>query len=146
MDFAKTLKLRFRVGDLELPKRRKRNTISRGEEEVHAQVCPCGETVEGRTQILGECEMYKEEQDVLEAEMRAIDDCDMEDFGTLDSSEKTIAIVGDRWWPQAAKQEGDHVSKEFLCNIWKQRHEGPNVGGVSIRSRNGAPSRGMRGQ
>ena len=28
MDFAKTLKLRFRVGDLDLPERRKRHTSS----------------------------------------------------------------------------------------------------------------------
>ena len=47
--------------------------------------------------------MYKEERDVLEEEMREIDECDMEEFDTLDSSEKTIAILGDRWWPQAAK-------------------------------------------
>ena len=53
---------------------------------------------------MGECEIYKEERDVLE--MRKVDECDMEKFGTLDSSEKTIAILGDRWWPQTAKQEG----------------------------------------
>ena len=41
----------------------------------------------------------------------------MEKFGTLDSSEKTIAILGDRSWPQTAKQEGDEVSKKFICNI-----------------------------
>ena len=35
MDFAKTLKLRFRVGDLDLRERRKRYTSSREEEEVH---------------------------------------------------------------------------------------------------------------
>ena len=45
-----------------------------------------------RTHIVGECEIYKEERDVLE--MRKIDECDMERFGTLDSSEKTIAILG----------------------------------------------------
>ena len=44
----------------------------------------------------------------------------MEKFGKLDS-EKTIAIVGDTWWPQTAKQEGDKISKTFLCNIWKQK-------------------------
>ena len=33
------------------------------------------------------------------------------------------------------------ISKKFLCNIWKKRNERPNVGGVSSRSRNGAPSR-----
>ena len=65
----------------------------------------------------------------------------MEEFGTLESSEKTIAMLGDRWWPQAAKQEGDMISKKNLCDRWKQRNERPIVGGGSIRSRNGAPSR-----
>ena len=51
--------------------------------------------------------MCKEERHVLEEEMREIDDCDTEEFDTLDSSEKKIDISGDRWWPQAAKQEGD---------------------------------------
>ena len=55
--------------------------------------------------------------------------------------EKTIAILGDRWWLQTAKQDGDRISKQFLCSIWKKRNERPNVGGVSIESRNGAPSR-----
>ena len=32
--------------------------------------------------------------------MRKIGGCDMGNFGTLDSSGKTIAILGDRWWPQ----------------------------------------------
>ena len=53
---------------------------------------------------MGICEIYKEERDVLEGEMRKINECDMEKYGTLDSSEKTIAILGDRWWPQTAKQ------------------------------------------
>ena len=66
---------------------------------------------------MGECEIYKEEWDVLE-EMRKVDECDMEKFGTLDDSEKTIAILGDRWWPQTAKQEGEKIiSKKFLSNI-----------------------------
>ena len=42
--------------------------------------------------------MYKEERDVLE-ETRKIDECDVEKFGTLDGSERTIAVLGDRWWP-----------------------------------------------
>ena len=67
----------------------------------------------------------------------------MEEFGRLESSEKTIAILGHRWWPQTAKQDGDRISQQFLliCSIWKKRNERPNVGGVSTRSRNGAPSR-----
>ena len=68
--------------------------------------------------------------------------CDVEEFGRLDNSEKTIAILGDRWWAQTAKQDGGRISKQFLCTrIWKKRNERPNSGGVSIRSRNGAPSR-----
>ena len=63
-----------------------------------------------RTHIVGECEIYKEERDILE--MRKIDECDMEKFGTLDSSEKTIAILGDRW-PQTANQKGDKISKKL---------------------------------
>ena len=44
--------------------------------------------------------------------MTTIDECDTEKFDTLDSYEKTIAILGDRWWPQAAKQEkGLRLSK-----------------------------------
>lgn len=34
----------------------------------------------------------------------------MENFGTLDSTEKTIAVLGDRLWTQAAKQEGDKLT------------------------------------
>ena len=45
--------------------------------------------------------------------MREVDECDMDDFDTLGSSEKTITILADRWWPQAAKQEGDNICKRF---------------------------------
>ena len=51
----------------------------------------------------------------------------MEEFGRKESSEKTIAILGDRWWPHTAKQDGDRISKQFLCNIQKKRNERPNV-------------------
>ena len=37
-----------------------------------------------------------EERDVLE-DMREIDESDVEEFDTLDSSEKTIAILGGGW-------------------------------------------------
>ena len=36
MDYAKTLNLRFRAGDLDVPERRKRCTSSPGEEEEDA--------------------------------------------------------------------------------------------------------------
>ena len=69
MDYAKKLKLRFRVEDLDLPERRKRYTSSR-EEDVATYMCPCGTTIESRTHIVGECEIYKEKRDALEKEMR----------------------------------------------------------------------------
>ena len=81
---------------------------------------PCGKAIGSGTHIVGECEVYKEERDVWEKEMRDIDERGVEVFGILDSSEKTIAVLGDRWWPQAAKQEGDKICKNLLCNIWKQ--------------------------
>lgn len=42
MDNAKKLKLRFRVGDLDLRGRRKRYTSKRTEEEEDRQARPCG--------------------------------------------------------------------------------------------------------
>ena len=111
---------------------------------MDAHMCTCGTAIESRTRIIGECGIYKEERDVLVEEMRKFDECDMQAFGRLESSEKAIAIVGDRWWSETAKQEGDRIIKQFILrevlNIWKQRSERPNIGGVSIRSRNGAPS------
>ena len=84
--------------------------------------------------------MIGEERSVF-VEMRKINGCDTEEFGRLESSEKTIAILGDRWWPQTAKQEGERISKQFICDTWTKRTERPNVGGVSITSMNGAQSR-----
>ena len=52
--------------------------------------------------------------------MREIDERGMEEFGTINSSDETIAVLGDRCCPQAAKQEGDKTSKTFLCSIWNQ--------------------------
>ena len=59
--------------------------------------------------------------------MRKIDECSIEKFGTqlIDSSEKTIAVLKDRWWPQMVKQERDKVSKKFLFSIWKRRFKNP---------------------
>ena len=74
--------------------------------------------------------------------MRKIDKCGMETFGTLDSSEKTIAMLGDRWWPQTAKQEEDKLEVSMKHTKYgKKLNERLNVGGVSIVSWNGAPSR-----
>ena len=76
-------------------------------------VCPCGTTIESRTRIVGECEIYKEEQGALE-ETRKLGTCDMEEFDRLESSEKPIAILGDRWMPQTAKQDGSRISMQSL--------------------------------
>ena len=63
--------------------------------------CPCGKASEGRTRAVGDCEVYKEQRDVLQEKMGKIDARDMEKFRTLDDSGKTIAVrysipVGDR--------------------------------------------------
>ena len=87
------------------PTRKKRYT-SRREEDAATNMCPCGTTIERKTRTVGECEVYKEEWGALEEGMRKLDVCDMEEFGRLESSEKTIAILGDRWWPQMSKQDG----------------------------------------
>ena len=81
---------------------------------------------------------------MLEA-MREIDERDMEAFSTLDTNAKAIDVlsIGDRWRPHKENQEGDNiaVAKTCLCDMCKQRKERQTVGGVSIRSRNGASSR-----
>ena len=53
---------------------------------------------------------------------------------------KRSLSLGDRWWPQTAKQEGHKISKNFRRNLLNVI-EHPKVGRLSIRSRNGAPSR-----
>ena len=78
---AKTLKLRFRVGDLDLPQRRTRYTINCSREEEDAQLCPRGKENESRAHIVGYFEIYKGERDVLE--VRQIDECDMEKFNAV---------------------------------------------------------------
>ena len=52
MDYAKDtgMKLRFRVGGMDLPGRRKKYTSSR-EEDVSAHMCACGTTIENITHI-----------------------------------------------------------------------------------------------
>ena len=68
---------------------------------------------------VGECDLYNEERNVLYIEeMNNIDKYNMEKYSTLDSSEKTIAILGDRW-PQMAKQERDKVCAN-KCEIDKR--------------------------
>ena len=50
MDYAKKLTLRNRVGDMDLPERRKRYTSSWEEEDVATNMCPCGTTIESTSQ------------------------------------------------------------------------------------------------
>ena len=83
MDYAKKLKLRFRVGHLDLPERRKIHTSSREEEDVATNMSPCGTTTESRTHIVGERKICKEERNALEEETWKLDVCDMEEFGIL---------------------------------------------------------------
>ena len=80
MDAVKSLKLRFRVGDLDLPERRKRYMSTRVEEEEESN-CPCGKAIiESRIHTVAECELYQEEWDVLEVEMRDLNKSGMESF------------------------------------------------------------------
>ena len=51
----------------------------------------------------------KGERHVLKA-MKKVDEGGVEELSTTDSSEETIAILGDRWRPQAAKKDGDKIS------------------------------------
>ena len=80
IDYAKNLKLRFRIGDLDLPERRKRCTSNRVEDDEDAQTCPCGKARESRIHIVVECELYKDERDILEEEMREVNEGDMNLF------------------------------------------------------------------
>ena len=64
--------------------------------------------------------------------MRKLDVCDLEKFGAVDSSEKTIAILGDRCWPQRTKLEGGEKKQAIVLNIRKKHTECPTVGGVSM--------------
>ena len=43
----------------------------------------------------------------------------MEKFRTLANSEKTIATLGVRWWPQKAKQEGDKMNNKNVLRHGK---------------------------
>ena len=63
--YAKKLKLRFHVGDSNLPERRKLHTRSRKQENVNAHLCLCGPTIDSRTHVVGECKIFKEERDVF---------------------------------------------------------------------------------
>ena len=53
-------------------------------------------------------------------------------------SEEMIALC--RWWSKAAGRGCDET-EHFECSVWDVGVERPTVGGVSIKVRNGAPSR-----
>ena len=64
--------------------------------------------------------------------MRDLDKSGMKLFDALDSREKTIAILGGRWWPQTAKKDGDKICRRSFCSVWKKRNVYLAVGGVSV--------------
>ena len=55
--------------------------------------------------------------------MLDLDKRGMTSFDALDSREKTIAVLEDRWWPHTAKQDGDKICRRFLCSVWKKPNE-----------------------
>ena len=65
----------------------------------------------------------------MSEEIGKIEGCGMEMFGTL-NKEKAVAILGDRWCPQTAKEEGRQDVQRVLCHMPKKRTERPNVGGL----------------
>ena len=107
--FAKTLKVRFVQGTWTCQKEeRGTSVVGRGRKKAHSWPRGCVE--ESRINMVGERELYKEERNVLKEDMKKIGECGLERWGTLNTSEKTIAIPGDGWWPQTAKQEGGKIS------------------------------------
>lgn len=77
-------------------------------------------------------QLYKEERDALEREMRDVTKAGMISF---------MPILGDGRWPQTPKLEEYETCKWFLCDVWQKRDEHLNVEGVSIRRRNCASAR-----
>ena len=53
-------------------------------------MCPGSKAMKRKTPRVGGCELDKGERDVTETEMWGTDECDMEVFGTLDSSEASL--------------------------------------------------------
>ena len=66
----------------------------------------------------------------------------MEKKCTLGDSEKKTVILGDRWWPQTAREEGGTTSERCFVTCGRDvTNLRSNVGGVSFRNRSGTPSR-----
>ena len=79
--------------------------------------------VYNRTHIVEECETYKEERDVRE-ETKNIDECGMDKFGPLDSSEKAIDIL-------ALPSSQRHPSSSQVClQMTLLAHSNADRGGV----------------
>lgn len=60
-------------------------------------------------QWVAESGLHEGERDVLKEEIRDVNEGDMTLIDALDSTEKLIAIRGDRWWPQTSRQDGDEI-------------------------------------
>ena len=85
------VELRFRVGNLDLPESRNRYTRGQ-EEEEDVQMALVAKQMRVKLTTVGECEMYKEERDVLrDEENRRM--WHGEVWCARECSEKTIAIL-----------------------------------------------------
>ena len=120
--------------------RSKGYTSSREEGGVATSMCQCGTTTESRAHIVGECEVCKEERDALEEEMRKLDVCDMEEFGRLESSGKTIVSYGIDGGRRRRNRTGIGSANSFYV-VHGRSVMSAQMLEVSIRSRSGASSR-----
>ena len=50
-----------------------------------------------------------------------MDLCDIEEFCGIENHEETIAILGDRLWPQTAEQDECRTSKQYMCRLLYER-------------------------
>ena len=60
------------------------------------RIAPLGEALESRTHVVAECEPFKEKWDVLEGEMRDLNEGGVKSFDASERREKMIATLGDR--------------------------------------------------
>ena len=61
---------------------------------------------------------------MLEGEMWDVNEGGIKSFDALDSREKTMATLEDRWWPQTAKQDEDKIWKRIRILRWRTVIEG----------------------
>ena len=71
-----------------------------------------------------------------EKEIRKSNESDMKAFSTLlvECSEGTVAILGDRFWPQTEDQEEDWISNKCSYCVWKMHNSAQIVEGVAVSS------------